>query len=196
MASTYNDELTVFSNNIHLTAKAFYYYLYLSKIDKIDVMIHLAMQNNAAFWNLFRHTSLITIFIYLGKIFDKPTKSHKLDDLMKSLEKECFLDDKEIKNLNAKVTNIKSRWEKIQPVRHAVIAHDERKRHQGAQSVPSKIQNETIKYIVDELLLICDFLVNKSLASDEFDSTGKPDAIANRAKKEVEKLLDLYSAND
>jgi hypothetical protein len=188
---TYEEELTVFLNNIEIAARTYYYYLNLNDTDNKDPNYFLLMRNNVAFWKLFNQTSLVTIFIYLGKIFDTNKSSHSIEKLINRYAKQ---EKSKNAKLKEKISKLQNEWGSIEPIRDAVVAHDEKYRHEKKGPLPSKIKLKTIKIMINKLLFIACFLRNASLPENSYDFTLRPKSINANAKKEIKKLLaQLYN---
>lgn len=99
----YEQELEIFSSNINIAARAYYYYIEINNQVDQDGLYHQslegghfiyskkyqAMQANARFWNDYKYFTVQSLFICLGRIFTKDNcknnKSHCLDRLLKKI---------------------------------------------------------------------------------------------------------------
>ncbi len=196
MSLCYEDELNVFLKNIQTAAKTFYVYACFLDLHKKDPKKVLLIQTDAYFWGLYIHTSLVTIFIYLSKNFDKPRSAHKLSNLMEIIKKDNILNQNELGELQKKIDLAEEEWNKIKSIRDAIIVHDERNRDPNKPPVPDKIEHEILRTIIDELLWVADFLRNKALPDNHYDFTLRPVSIKSKAKEEMKKLLDRLYCND
>lgn len=151
----YEKELIVFQNNLNNAIRAFYYDVALYERVKDNTKEICLLNETPWFWNDFRHYTVMSVFIVLGRIFDKDTRSHSIDRLEQAarttdyfckenlrlrkvsssdnssewidgyMEGVYELIDADFDRMGSFIEEIRTDWNKLEKVRHKFFAHQD-----------------------------------------------------------------------
>lgn len=90
-ADQFWNELRLVSTEIEDSVVLFHTYEELNRLALSDENILMALNRDALFWNTYRHSLLTSLFITLGRIFDKDSDAHSIHRLLAAVTRNRHL---------------------------------------------------------------------------------------------------------
>ena len=216
--NTYKCHFNAFEQNIKFAARILHYYLHMGSLAQLDTAEYKALNYNARFWNDFNFIALQTTIIFLGKIFDKDTRTHNIRALLKSLSLNLKyfsknslrqrkinlgstdgideyisnaheLDQSDIHDIHAEVDKAVMLWQKIQPLRHQVYAHNQMLSNEAKDALFKQVTYDDLEYLVQILLNVCFALEQAELNGRKPDFSDDHSGPINVADGQIIKLM-------
>lgn len=234
---SYQKEFQIFSSNINQAARAFYYHKEINRQIHEDGLKHdkppesyyqyskvySSVQENARFWNDHDSMSITYTIIILGRVFDKPKKSHKIERLLdqakqsrlftneelrkrktkdspnsfewidKYMEGSYELQDKDFLEIENFVKMTRKKWENIKDLRNKVFAHEEILEDEEKKRIYKNSNYQIFQEIISNLLTV------EHIFWEAFNNGTKPDfnyqntRIESYIKNDVTSLLGKVS---
>ncbi len=193
------DIFKVFERDVDVVSRVFQYYLSINKIPAEDEDVFDALNQHARFWLDYHRMCVQTVFITLGRIFDKSKKTHKIDNLLKSLRKHGSLNKYETKKLRSEVEVLKKHWKDLVYIRNKVFAHSDTMFSAYKDGMSRGDEIDKIKYIINRLQTIKFALKNFYEEGQDLKFTyGLEDKEYIRAKShdEIKGMLEMLTKGD
>lgn len=216
---TYEKEFEIFSTNVNAAARFFYYHS-LIRQSATDYPLYLeALNKNERFWKDYNYSSTLSFIIILGRVFDKPKNSHKIERLIAEAKKSGLftndelrkrkmkgsdnhaewidsymqdayeLNDKDWEVMETFVSETRKLWDDISDIRHKIFAHQQVLDDSKSLEITQKGKYDNIQTIIQRLLTF------ENVLWQAFHNGEKPDfefintRKENDAKKEIESLF-------
>lgn len=208
-----------FSQNVEFAGRAWHHSQHLDSKAKADPKVLAALNQASRFWLDYRYSSIHTAVIVLGRIFDTDTKAHNIDKLLRltyaeidffskdELKKRkialsgeaewihAYIEDshemtqEDLKAISTQIKMAKQIWEKIQPLRNKIFAHNQILSDDEKKKIVDSVTKKDMNKIIQILL-------NISVALKEAEYNGrKPDfsknytTLADYAEKNIDSLI-------
>ena len=81
----HEEEFGIFSANVIRAARAFYYNVALKEFVKQDPYNACILNDTSWFWDDFRRHNTMAVFIFLGRIFDKPKRARNVHKFLNGI---------------------------------------------------------------------------------------------------------------
>ncbi len=144
----------VFERDVDVVSRVFQYYLSINKLPAEDERVYDTLNHHAQFWLDYHRMCVHTIFITLGRVFDKSKRTHKIDNLLKQLRKHGTLSNRDLKKIKSEMEGVKKHWKDLVYIRNKVFAHSDTMFDAYREGMSNGDEIKKIKYIVNRLQTI------------------------------------------
>lgn len=230
----YEKEFEIFSSNIRQAARSFYYHQEIQRQVYEDGLKHenmpdgnfqyskmfQAMQANSQFWMDYKQSSIVFCVITLGKIFDKNSKSHRIERLIKEASQSGLFTNKKLKerkikgsdnahewidnymvnaqelssndftNISKYAASTREQWENVKDLRNKIYAHQDVMDETKKSAIYEKSKYSVFEEIIGRLLTLEHIFFDAFYNGKAPDFSYKDSMIRDAVVKDVQSLLE------